>query len=349
MRDTPGFQSRSDLYELEILDGLGALCSNELRRLVGDQGSLLHVNQPDSLIFEYSGDPSALANLRTAVAVFRLLYFKVPRPQGVIQGGHALKLFESIDAIRARAPFNSFRIGAAGSDSPAFEKIKRVITQRSGLRHDHADGELVIRFRRSRLKAFGWDVLLRLSPLPLSARTWRKENLPGALNATIAAAILQLLEIKYSDSVLNIMCGSGTFLAEQAAQGLSVPAMGIDISKNHLRMSRVNLEGVDPQPYLLQADARRLPFSDGSFSVLVSDLPWGRRIGNSDELAALYSEALSEAARICVAGGKFAVITQENALFDRALQAQHAKWSTLSTLRVRQADYRPKIYILSRR
>lgn len=344
----PGLQSRADVYEVEILNGLKNLCRAELQSVMAERGRVLPAEHEDSLSFEFAGGQEELLGLRIPVAVFQLLYFKVPRPQGVVQGGHAKRLFEAISRIGRAGNFETFRISAAGGDSPVFEKIKSLIAQYCSLRNDEEDGQMVIRFRRSRLKRFGWDVLIRLSKLPLSARSWRKENFAGALNASIAAAMLRLAGFSQSDRVLNLMCGSGTFLAECAQEGGAAKLSGIDISEANLRLARANLAEVNRPVLLVHADARRLPFDAESHSLLVSDLPWGRRVGEKNELESLYARSLQEAARVCASGGRFALITQENVLMDRILESCSRQWKLKAHLRVKQGEYRPKIYLLQR-
>lgn len=61
----------------------------------------------------------------------------------------------------------------------------------------------------------GWDVLVRLSTFPLSARSWRAEGYHAAVNATVAAAMVRLSQPRSGDRVVNLMCGSGTILVER--------------------------------------------------------------------------------------------------------------------------------------
>ena len=90
------------------------------------------------------------------------------------------------------APPGSFRFDAAGATSSGFRRLAEALAASTGLRHDQDDGDLVLRFRRAVGRADGWDVLVRLSTRPLSDRPWRVRNLPGAANATIAAAMARV-------------------------------------------------------------------------------------------------------------------------------------------------------------
>jgi tRNA (guanine6-N2)-methyltransferase len=341
--------NRSDLFEVEVLDGLAPICKVELTELLGAEGQVLKSKRPDQLTFEFKGRSSALLRLRTAVAVFQLLYFKVPNPRSVVQGPNLERLLAAIDRIKQHGRFSSFRIGAAGSDSPTFQKIKNLIERNTGLTFDRDGGEMVIRFRRSQLKPFGWDVLIRITPRPLSARQWRVENMPGALNATVAAAMVLATKPRQSDRFLNIMCGSGTILAERAAICPAAQMLGVDIASSALKKAERNLSRLRSKPLLLCEDIQRLSLKDRSFNVVCADLPWGRLVGDRAKLQGLYAETIRQAGRVCEAGGTFAVLTQENGLFEGALGDFKADWELLSSARVKQADYKPTLYLLRRK
>ena len=65
-----------------------------------------------------------------------------------------------------------------------------------------------------------------------------------------------------SGRLIDVGCGGGAFAATLAEQGWQVT--GVDISEDQLRLARER--GVD----VVRADARELPFEDGSFDAAVS-------------------------------------------------------------------------------
>ena len=76
----------------------------------------------------------------------------------------------------------------------------------------------MLRVRKADIRRDGWEVLIRLTPRPLSAREWRVCNMEGALNATIAAAMIEMTDPSARrPRVFNLMCGSGTLLIETTA------------------------------------------------------------------------------------------------------------------------------------
>ncbi len=105
---------------------------------------------------------------------------------------------------------------------------REMLAAETGLTDVADEGDLLIRLRRPLDGAEGWDVLIRLSPRPLSVRPWRACNLPGALNATVAHVMAGLTLPDSDDVVLNIACGSATLLIERLIEGPARIAMGCD-------------------------------------------------------------------------------------------------------------------------
>jgi cyclopropane fatty-acyl-phospholipid synthase-like methyltransferase len=124
------------------------------------------------------------------------------------------------------------------------------------------------------------------------------------------ADLLDRLELKGDERLLDIGCGRGAVLL-MAAQCLPRGrAFGIDVwsttdqSGNAEQVTRRNaaLEGVAERVELHTADMRQLPFADGSFDVVVSSLAIHNVPGAGER-----ARALREAARVLKKGGKLAI------------------------------------------
>src|SRR6266542_3486848 len=268
--------------------------------------------------------------------------------------GRNASLLDQVEAVRRLHPpgaFRSFRLSAPGRDSAALRRLRAELTERTGLPEDPDDGELYLRIRRARQPADGWEALVRLSPRPLSARAWRAFNLPGALNATIAAAMVELSRPRASDRVLNLMCGSGTILVERLAHGPAALAAGCDLDPAALAGSGANLDaaGLADAAALARMDATALALRDVACKVLLADLPYGHRMGTHEANAALYPAVLAEAARVTEPGGVMVLVTHELRLFERCLPEARRWWSVERTVQVDQKGHHPVIYLLRRR
>lgn len=362
--DTPDLRHRT--VECEVLAGLEPFCAAEVRRVLGRQAHLLDearrpagprrtargVDGLDGAVrFRLAGPLEAALELRTAVAAYLLLRVAGRRPSALLGD---TSLFDQVEAVRRLHPpgaFRSFRLSAPGRDSAALRRLRAELAQRTGLPEDPDDGDLFLRIRRARRPAEGWEALVRLSPRPLSARAWRTFNLPGALNATIAAAMVELSRPRPSDRVLNLMCGSGTILVERLERGPAALAAGCDLDPAALAGSSQNLSaaGLPGAAALARMDATALGVADGSFRVLLADLPYGHRMGSHEANAALYPAVLDEAARVTEPGGTMVLVTHELRLFERCLPQASRWWEVERAVQVYQKGHHPVIYRLRRR
>lgn len=321
-------------FEVEVLSGLADLAGAEVERLGGRV-----VSEADTALrVDWAGDLRTLLSLRLAVAVYVIERFDVPRPKALL-GDQALRRLTKL-ALQAQAVggHRSLRLRAAGRDTAVMQRLASALSDTTGLPLDQDEGELVVRVVPATEADGGWEALARLSPRPLSARRWRAANLPGALNATIAAAMVDLADVRAGQGVLNLMCGSGTLLIEAGG------GVGVDVDADALALARRN----DPALSLVQADARGLPFPDASFDRLLADLPYGHRMGSHQENEALYAAVLAEAARVARPGAVMAVITHELRRFESVL-AGSAPWRVEHERRVFQKGHHPHIWVLRSR
>jgi tRNA (guanine6-N2)-methyltransferase len=344
-------QNARVLIECEVLAGLKPSAVDEVRRALGRRAELVEDDDPTALRFGYSGSLAALLRLRIVVAAYLLVTVAGRRPSALLGDS---TLFDQVEAVRRLHPpgaFSSFRLSAPGKESAALRRLREELGRRSGLPYDPEDGELLLRIRRSRGATAGWDLLTRLSPRPQSARPWRVHNLPGALNATIAAAAVDLAGPGPGDRVLNLMCGSGTLLVERFARGRPALALGCDLDPSALAGTRTNLAaaGLAGSVGLARMDATALGLADASFDVLLADLPYGHRMGSHQDNAALYPAVLREAARVAVPGGALLAVTHELRLFERCLARARRWWSVERAVQVWQKGHHPKLYLLRRR
>jgi 23S rRNA G2445 N2-methylase RlmL len=354
----------TDLWEVEceVLPGLESFLARELRRCFRGRVGRLVDSGRATLRFPFRGALADLLGLRTAQAAYLALSFEGRRPTALLGHQNLRTLLEGIKAVTALHPpgtFRSFRFSAAGRGTSTFGRLAEELELMSGLSHDPDTGELLIRIRpadqpSSRSSEGGWDggweALLRLSPRPLATRAWRVRNLPGALNATIAAAMVELTQPRPTDRFLNLLCGSGTLLAERLLRGTAAESVGLDLDAAAIESAGANLEaaGVAGQARLLEADATASGLPLNHFTALCADLPYGNLVGSHRQNALLYPKLLREAARLAVPGAAFAIITHELRLFDASLRDARPWWRLERRLRVLQGGQRPQIYVLRR-
>ena len=342
--------------EVEVIPGLEQVASAELRSTFHRRVTIAPSMREGLLPILFHGDLSELLELRTALAVYGLRNFPVPRPKALLGHEHFTTLLSMIEAVRDLHPpqtFQTFRISTAGHESAVLLRLREMIMQATGLVYVDQEGDLLIRLRRPLDGSAGWDVLLRLSPRPLSVRSWRVCNLPGALNATVAQAMVYLSRPHADDFVLNLCCGSATLLIERLASGPARIAAGCDIDPVALACARENVSASGYKAaQIYDWDAGALPAPDRSVDAILVDLPFGHTIGTHTTNLELYPRLLYEAARILVRGGLIVAITEDIRLWERVVVDRADDWSVIAVQRVKipfaSGHLHPQISVLRR-
>lgn len=342
-------------YEAEILPGLLPFAANELaeRLLIALPESALADDQAYALPFQYGGNAYDLLALRTVVAVYRLLSYDIPRPKALLGHQNLHRLLDGIDEAMALHPpgsFRTFRFSAAGSDSTVFQRLRDAVGGHTRLKFAPDEADLLLRVRRKPEYGEDWEALIRLTPRPLATRDWRVCDMPGALNATVAAAMIAITDPRPGDVFFNPMCGSGTLLIERLAAGPADLVAGCDVDSDALECARQNITaaGLGHRAEAFEMDATALDLPDGSVTALCADLPWGQLSGERDELAVLYPAALREWARIAAPGARLAAITHAVSEFEALLGDVADLWLLVGVTRVFQGGLHPRIYSFAR-
>lgn len=179
----------------------------------------------------------------------------------------------------------------------------------------------------------------------LHLRGYRQEIGRAPLRETLAAGVLRLGGYTGDGPLWDVMCGSGTLLIEAAwialgkapgalrhfafeswpshdekgwrararQEGRPPPALllGSDLNSGALGTARRNAKraGVFEALKLERLDATKLPVRTGP-GLIVANLPYGIRVGERTELAALYA-ALGASLKTAAAGWRFAFLLQE--------------------------------------
>jgi tRNA (guanine6-N2)-methyltransferase len=338
-------------FEVLYLPGLEGLVSAGVCAALGAAVTPVR-HRDDSLQLDFTGRWERLLSLRTPVAVFAVLTFAVARPQTLLSGEHlpaVIAVIEHVRRLNSTRPAASFRIDAAGAQSSVFERIAQQVAAGTRLRHDHAAGDIVLRFRRSVTTA-GWDVLIRLSPRPLSLRQWRVRNVPGAANATIAAAMAILSAPDPRDRIANLMCGSGTLMIERLLAGPASSCLGVDLDEGMLAACAGNIRAADlaHRVTLMRGDSTESAWTcRGPFDAMLADPPWGALVGDHRTNEALHLALLQRTREAARPGARLVLLTHEVRRMERCLRMTDDLWRVDSITRVFQKGHHPRIYLLT--
>ncbi len=337
-------KSFESLFEVETIPGLGQITATEIL----NAGISNIETGTDFVRFRYDGAINKLAQFKTAVSVYALLRYDVPRPRALLGHQHFTRLTNSIQAVLAveKSSYSTFNLNAAGSDSSVMNRIKQAITEATGLQNSDTGGDLFVRIRRHKP---GWDVLIRLTPRPLSTRFWRICDYEGALNAPVAHAMVIMSQPSADQAVLNIGCGSASIMIERFVADTAKQLVGIDNAPHALDCASHNLIAAAAldHTHLIKGDARSLPFMSRSFDTLLADLPFGQRIGSHENNQTLYPEILNEAARVARHHARFVLITHEIRLMSETIRHSNI-WALEREIKINLRGLHPRIYILRR-
>ncbi len=350
------------------MPGLAPFAQAELRHRFGKQVAFLAAQSQtaEALIFRFTGSLRHLLKLRRIQAIYLSRRFAIPRPKALLGHQYFQQLLRDIETVLRLHPpstFRTFRLSAAGDTSRIFTRLKTEISSHTGLSPEAEEADLVLRIRpvkepikiKTNSSNQGWEVLIRLSPRPLATRPWRVRDFPGALNASIAAAMIDLLQPKPRDRFFNFMCGSGTLLIERQQVGQAKTLWGCDIDHSALTASQANLTAAAKltathlRPNLLRADLRQTPFPAHSFDALCADLPWGQLVGSHTHNMTLYPQVLNEVTRLAMPKARLVLLTHEIKLMDQVYAQVKADWQLKENIKLGQGGLHPRLYLLQRR
>jgi len=152
---------------------------------------------------------------------------------------------------------------------------------------------------------------VRLSDERMRHREYKIAHRAGSLRPSVAAALAWLSEPNESDVVLDPFCGAATILIERAHLGRYVMLYGSDHDQAALEAARANV-GPRYKPIKLERwNAAKLPLKDASVTKIVTNLPWGQRVGSHGANRRLYPLWFREFHRVLKTGGLVVALSAE--------------------------------------
>lgn len=185
-----------------------------------------------------------------------------------------------------------------------------------GITDDHSAHTTTIHFAHTTLHLLP---LISKNDLPRPRRRTRTTS----LDWRVARAMVLSSKPKPHDIVVDPTCGSGTLLLDRATFGSYQSLKGGDADplavqvaqQNVARFSDINVQ---------QWNATSLPLAKQSATVMLANLPFGRRVGNHEANVSLYPALIKEIVRILQHGGRAVLLTQEvNLLHDAITNHKH--------------------------
>ena len=165
-----------------------------------------------------------------------------------------------------------------------------------------------------RVTVRGGEARLLVKPftIPDERFHYRVRDVPAAIHPVVAAGLIRLLpELRSEARVLDPFCGSGTILVERGLAGGCEEQVGIDVSQRAVEAAECNvaasgLEGVR----IVKDDVRNLS-AYGRFDEIITNMPFGIRVGSHATNVKLYREFFDAVPHALTVKGLLVLYTQE--------------------------------------
>ncbi|XP_068567788.1 LOW QUALITY PROTEIN: tRNA (guanine(6)-N2)-methyltransferase THUMP3 [Cebidichthys violaceus] len=272
--------------------------------------------------------------------------------------------------------------GAQDSEEaePEAKVIKfRVTCNRAGDKHSFTSNEAARDFGGAVQEFFQWkadmtkfdvEVLLNIHNdevvigIALTEESLHRRNIshfgPTTLRSTLCYGMLRLCKPQASDIILDPMCGTGAIPLEGAIEFNSsfyLAGDNNDMAVNrtvnnvcHIQKRRADKGSASGLPIdTVQWDLCNLPIRTGSVDIIITDMPFGKRMGSRKKNWDLYPSCLREMARVCAPGtGKAVLLTQDKKCFTKAVSRMGGLWRRLTTVWVNVGGLHAGVYLLKR-
>ena len=165
---------------------------------------------------------------------------------------------------------------------------------------------------------------------------------PASIKAPLAYAMLRLASI--NDSLLDPFCGGGTIAIEAASIYDDVTVYASDINERYVEGAEMNAEAANVNIRFKVCDARELDKCYDKMGAIVTNPPYGIRMGKKMNLKKLYKQFLDSASKIIAKDGRIVLITRKAVSF-RTL-AVNANFYLEHERVVGSGDLYPHIFVL---
>ncbi|XP_018410719.1 PREDICTED: THUMP domain-containing protein 3 [Nanorana parkeri] len=272
-------------------------------------------------------------------------------------------------------------VGGDGAREETGSVLKfRVTCNRAGDKHSFTSNDAARDFGGAVQDHFQWkadmtnfdvEVLLNISynemlvGIALTEESLHRRNIthfgPTTLRSTLAYGMLRLCDLEPSDVIVDPMCGTGAIPIEGVSEWPACFFVAGDNSRNAVNRAASNIcsllkkqqnseSATQGLPIdTAQWDISRLPLRSGSVDVIITDMPFGKRIGSKKKNWDLYPACLQEMSRVCRAGtGRAVLLTHDRKCFVKALARAGHLWRKMHTVWVNIGGLHAGVYLLKR-
>ncbi|XP_074054753.1 tRNA (guanine(6)-N(2))-methyltransferase THUMP3 [Macrotis lagotis] len=257
----------------------------------------------------------------------------------------------------------------------------RVTCNRAGENHNFTSNEAARDFGGAVQDYFKWkadmtnfdvEVLLNVHNneivvgIALTEESLHRRNIthfgPTTLRSTLAYGMLRLCSPQPTDIIVDPMCGTGAIPIEGTAEWPNCYHIAGDNNPLAVKRAANNILSLLTKSQVkeskafwglpidaIQWDICNLPLRTGSVDIIVTDMPFGKRIGSKKRNWNLYPSCLQEMSRVCRPGtGRAVLLTQDRKCFAKALSRMGNVWRKVHTVWVNIGGLHAAVYLLKR-
>lgn len=282
----------------------------------------------------------------------------------------------SAEDLSPEASLEDSTAGGGADSAGAGNVLKfRVTCNRAGDKHSFTSNDAARDFGGAVQDHFQWkadmtnfdvEVLLNISynemlvGIALTEESLHRRNIthfgPTTLRSTLAYGMLRLCDLEPSDIIVDPMCGTGAIPIEGVSEWSNCFFVAGDNSHNAVNRAASNIcsllkkSATQGLPIdTAQWDISRLPLRTGSVDVIITDMPFGKRIGSKKKNWDLYPACLQEMSRVCRAStGRAVLLTHDRKCFIKALARAGHLWRKMHTVWVNIGGLHAGVYLLKR-
>jgi len=186
--------------------------------------------------------------------------------------------------------------------------------------------------------------------LNLSKRDWRKAYVSAGINPSLAYIICMIAELKEEDIVYDPFCGSSAIPITAVKYFNVKRVICSDISGKAIDSSEINFNSanIDKSRYkLFRSDIRNIKLNKRNVDRIISNLPFGIRVGEHNDNREIYLSLEKVAERVLRKKGFLVLLTQEKKLLREVFSKE--KWNVKSVAQVNEGGLLPEIFVIKRK